>query len=208
MSKRSGSKVSYEDIANEAIRIINSDLKPELQKYTDISIEEVKVQTVYEGSIEIIYTVILSFLNLISGLKDLYDAVRLIKEISERHINKKLSDRFGRHFKVDTYVIVPEYKEHLRLEEKMMGAQGDSNVGKRDVFFYYLLVANIVLLIIISILVFGAVKAVYFRLRNIYIGGRIRCMIMTKNKIFIVKYVIDTIRELEDEKLYGYKLHI
>lgn len=43
---------------------------------------------------------------------------RLIKEISERHINKKLSDRFGRHFKVDTYVIVPESREYGRLEEK------------------------------------------------------------------------------------------
>lgn len=162
LNEGSNEKVSYNDIADEAVRIINSDLKPELQKYTDISVKEVEVQAVYEGSIEIIYTVVLGFLNLVSGLKDLYDAIHLICEISERHINKKLSDRFGRHFKVDTYVIVPEYKEHWLLEEKMMGAQGDSNVGKRDVFFYYLLVANIVLLIIISILVFGAVKAVYF----------------------------------------------
>lgn len=162
LSKHSESKVSYEDIANEAIRIINSELKSELQKYTPISIKEVEAQAVYEGSIEIIYTVVLGFLDLVGGLKDLYDAVRLIKEISERHINKKLSDRFGRHFKVDTYVIVPDYQEYWRLEEKMIGAQGDSSAAKRDVFFYYLLIANIVLLIIVAILVFGAVKAVYF----------------------------------------------
>lgn len=162
LNEGSNEKVSYDDIANETVRIINTELKPELQKYTDISVKEVEIQAVYEGSIEIIYTVVLGFLNLVSGLKDLYDAIHLICEISERHVNKKLSDKFGRHFKVYTYVIVPEYKEHWRLEEKMMGAQGDSNVGKRDVFFYYLLVANIVLLIIISILVFGAVKAVYF----------------------------------------------
>lgn len=31
-------KISYTDITNESIRIINSELKPELQKYTDISI--------------------------------------------------------------------------------------------------------------------------------------------------------------------------
>lgn len=160
--KYSELKVSYNYIANEAVRIINSELKPEMQKYTDISIEEVQVQAVYEGSIEIIYTVILSFLNLVSGLKDLYDAVHLICEISERHINKKLSDRFGRHFKVDTYVIVPEYKDHWRLEEKMIGAQGDSSAAKRDAFFYYLLVANIVLLVIVGMLVFEVVKTVYF----------------------------------------------
>lgn len=162
LNKHSDSKVSYEDIANEAVLIINSDLKSELQKYTSISIKEVEAQAVYEGSIEIIYSVVLGFLDLIGGLKDLYDAVQLIKEISERHINKKLSDRFGRHFKVDTYVIVPDYKEYWRLEEKMIWAQGDSSVAKRDALFYYLLVANIVLLVIVGMLVFGAVKIVYF----------------------------------------------
>jgi len=162
LDKHSESKVSYTDISDEAVRIINSDLKPELQKYTDISIEEVQTQAVYEGSIEIIYTVILSFLNLVSGLLDLYDAVRLIREISERHINKKLSDRFGRHFKVDTYVIVPGNRDYWRFEEMQWNRGMDRCVEKRDAFFYYLLAANIVLLVIVGVLVFGAVKIVYF----------------------------------------------
>lgn len=162
MDKHSEKEVFYNDIANEAVCIINTELKPELQKYADIPVEEVQVQAVYEGSIEIIYSVVLGFLDLVGGLKDLYDAVRLIREISERHINKKLSDRFGRHFKVDTYVIVPDYKEHWWLEENVMAARRNSNVEKRDAFFYYLLVANIVLLIIVGMLVFGAVKTVYF----------------------------------------------
>lgn len=162
LNKHSDLEVSYDDIANEAVRIINSELQPELQKYTSISIKEVEVQAVYEGSIEIIYTVVLSFLNLVGGLMDLYDAVRLIREISERHINKKLSDRFGRHFTVDTYVVVPEYRDHWQLEEKMIGVRGHGSEAKRDAFFYYLLVADIVLLVIVGVLVFGAVKAVYF----------------------------------------------
>lgn len=158
----SNEKVSYNDIANEAVRIINSDIKPELQKYTDISVKEVEVQAVYEGSIEIIYTVVLGFLNLVGGLKDLYDAVRLIREVSERYINKRLGDRFGRHFKVDTYVIAPDYREHWRLEENAMAVRGEGNAGERDAFFNYLLVANIVLLIIVGVLVLGAVRTVYF----------------------------------------------
>ena len=169
LKEDSNEKVSYDDIANEVVRIINSDLKPEFQKYTDISIEEVQVQAVYEGSIEIIYSVVLGFLDLVGGLKDLYDAVHLIQEISERHINKKLCDRFDRHFKVDTYVIVPddrrcrEYMEHWRFENEMNGNQRLDGSGiKRDAFFYYLLVANIVLMIIVGILVFGTVRTVYF----------------------------------------------
>lgn len=160
LEKRSEMEVAYEDIANEAVRIINNDLKPELQKYTTISVKEVEVQAIYEGSIEILYTVVLCFLDLVGGLKNLYDAIHLICEISERHINKKLCDRFGRYFKVDTYIIVPEYqnyKEYWRSEEKL-----DDRVEKRDAFFYYLLVANIVLLVIIVLLVFSAVKIVYF----------------------------------------------
>lgn len=37
-------------------------------------------------------------------------------------------------------------------------------MDKRDAFFYYLLVANIVLLVIVGVLVFGAVKTMYFKL--------------------------------------------
>lgn len=155
-------KVSYNDIVDEAVRIINNDFKPEFQKYTTISIKEVQVQAVYEGSIEIIYTVILSLLSFVSGLKDLYDAVHLIREISEKEINKKLSDRFGRHFRVDTYVIAPESRDHWRVEGKVMDVRRENSEKQHDAFFYYLLVANIVLMIIVGVLVFGAVRAVYF----------------------------------------------
>lgn len=160
--KNSDERTSYADIANEAVRIINNSLKAELQKYPIILIEEVQVQAVYEGSIEIIYSVVLSFLEFVGGLKDLYDAVRLIREISERHINKKLNDKFGRHFEVNTYVIVPE-KGYWRIEDEMVNEQVlNGRVAKRDSFFYYLLVANILLLVVIGIFVFPAVRTVYF----------------------------------------------
>ncbi len=155
-------KVSYNDIVNEVVRIIDNDLKPELQKYTTISIKEIQVQAIYEGSIEIIYTVILSLLSLVSGLKDLYDTVHLIREIAEKQINKKLSDRFGRHFRVDTYVITPENRDYWRVEEKIMTVRRENSVEQHDAFFYYLLVANIVLMAIVGVLVFGAVRAMYF----------------------------------------------
>lgn len=162
LEEGSDERVSYTDISDEAIRIINSDLKPELQKYIDISIEEVQVQAVYEGSIEIIYTVILGFLNLVGGLKDLYDSVHLISEISERYIKKKLSNKFGNHFRVDTYVIAPREEDYWRFEKRHMVVRGNEEKLQRDAFFYYLLIVNIVLLVIVGILVFGAVKAVYF----------------------------------------------
>lgn len=63
----------------------------------------------------------------------MYDAVHLIREISERHINKKLNDKFGRNFKVDTNVIVPESKDYWRFEEKRRKRRMDCNVEKRGV---------------------------------------------------------------------------
>ena len=59
-------------------------------------------------------------------------------------------------------MIVLEYRVHWRLEENAMAVRRDSYVEKRDAFFYYLLAANIVLLIIVGMLVFGSVKIVYF----------------------------------------------
>ena len=49
-----------------------------------------------------------------------------------------------------------------RFEEKIMDVQADRGKRKRDAFFYYLFVANIVLLVIVGVLVFGAVRIVYF----------------------------------------------
>lgn len=53
-------------------------------------------------------------------------------------------------------------RDYWRGEEMRWDWSVNSNVKKRDAFSYYLLVANIVLLVIVGVLVFGAVKAVYF----------------------------------------------
>lgn len=59
-------------------------------------------------------------------------------------------------------MIVPDYKEYWRFRKEMPGNWGlESNVEKRDALFYYLLVANIVLLIIMGVLVFGSIRSVY-----------------------------------------------
>ena len=96
------------------------------------------MQSVYKGSIEIIFTVVLCFLELVGGLKDLYDAVHLIREIAERHINRKLSDKFGNHFRVYTYVIVPRKEEHWRFEKRyMMETREYCRSGTRCVFLLF-----------------------------------------------------------------------
>lgn len=54
-------------------------------------------------------------------------------------------------------MIVPKSKDYWRDEEMRWNRRVDRNVEKRNVFFYYLLAANIVLLISVSILMFEVV---------------------------------------------------
>lgn len=162
--ENSNFSVSYDNIVNEAVRIINSELRSEIRKYIDIPIEEIEVQDIYEGSIEILFSVVLGVLDFVGGVQDLYDTVNLIKEISSRYINKRLNDKFGKHFDVDAYVLLPQ--NHFQRFERCEMLPSQEIIGKSvdrmDAFFRYLLVANIVLLTIIGALVLGAVKTVYF----------------------------------------------
>lgn len=155
-------KVSYSDILKITDTAINAELKEELSKYTNLKVSDVQVQAVYEGSIEVIFTVVLDFLNLVGGLKDLYDAVKLIRKIAEQHITKKLKNEYGDYFIVKVDAVSPDLYD-LRYDRKfIVGKLEMDESSKRDAFFYYLLIANIVLLLIIGVLVFGAVRKVYF----------------------------------------------
>lgn len=64
----------YDNIADEVVWIINNDLKLELQKYMLI-VKEAGTQVVYEGYIDIIYSIVRGFLEIVSEIKDLYDVV-------------------------------------------------------------------------------------------------------------------------------------
>lgn len=154
--------VSYSDILEKIDTAINAELKEELSKYTNLKVSDVQAQAVYEGSIEVIFTVVLSFLELVGGLKDLYDAVKLIREISGKHIAKKLKNEYGDYFIVNVDAVSPDIYD-LRYDRKfIVGKSEMDESSKRDAFFYYLLIANIALILIIGVLVFGAVRKVYF----------------------------------------------
>lgn len=84
----------------------------------------------------------------------------MIRDISEKHINKRLNDRFGRQFKVETYVMIPG-NDYWRFDEEQK-KEVKVKTSQRDIFFYYLLVANIILLLIVGALVYKAVIMVYF----------------------------------------------
>ena len=154
--------VYYSDILETIKTAINAELKEELSKYTNLKVSDVQVQAVYEGSIEVVFTVVLSFLELVGGLKDLYDAVKLIREIAGKHIAMKLKNEYGDYFIVNMDAVSPDIYDHRYAREFTEGKSEMDEGFKRDAFFYYLLIANIALILIIGVLVFGAVRKVYF----------------------------------------------
>ena len=159
---KSERNVYYSDIVETIKTAINAELKEELSKYTNLEVSDVQVQAVYEGSIEVVFTVVLSFLELVGGLKDLYDAVKLIREIAGKHIAMKLKNEYGDYFIVNMDAVSPDIYDHRYAGKFTVGKSEMDESAKRDAFFYYLLIANIALILIIGVLVFGAVRKVYF----------------------------------------------
>ena len=92
----------------------------------------------------------------------MYDAVKLIREIAGKHVAMKLKNEYGDYFIVKVDAVSPDIYDHRYGREFMVGKSEMDENSKRDVFFYYLLIANIALILIIGILVFGAVRKVYF----------------------------------------------
>lgn len=131
-------KVAYKDVVDEVVQIINNDLKRECQKYVSHSIKNIEVQDVYEGSIEILFSVILETLGFVGNLMSLYDIIKLIRNLTEHYMNKRLREKYGDHFEVRAHVVVPDYdfwKYEIRERKYPVNDERES----RDAFFYYLL---------------------------------------------------------------------
>lgn len=157
-------KVLYEDIVEETKTIINKELNKELKKYIECSNLDIRVQAVYDGSIVVFFTALLSFLDLVGGLKDLYEVVTIIKEISEHYVNKRLNEEFNSYFRVDTVIIATARCNYGYecIKEEMTESSGENQKLQRDTFFYYLLTMNIILVLILGMLVGRAVQSMYF----------------------------------------------
>ena len=154
-------KVSYKDIADGVKEIINNDLENELKKYDSLFLKKIEYVETFEGSIEILFTAILQVLDVAGNIMSLYDIVKLIRDITDRFMNKQLKEYYGDYFRVTTSILAPN-RDYWRFEHRREEIQADRERGSRDAFFYYLLIANIVLLILVVILVSGAVRTVYF----------------------------------------------
>jgi hypothetical protein len=159
-------ETTYLEIKSFLIHEIEEELKPFLTKITDLQILDLRLNGSFNGSIELIFTILFNSYQFIAGLKDFYDNLRLIKNHSNRFIKQRLDSRYGPVFNVGTNIEYPSIDRHDEMFW-MMHKEGfpffpnDSFNQKRDGLFYYLLISNIVLITLLGLLIFKAVKT-YF----------------------------------------------
>ena len=146
--------ISY--LKNTIVEIMPQ-MKDELNKFADNAIKEVRVDSLYDGSVIALITVIWE---VAKTVKDAYDIAKMIEEVSQLFMQSKLKEKLKDDFYVNSYVLNFDDKKYKNQKHP---TQAEKVVfKKRDGFFYYLLAANIVQAVIIGALVFKAVMKVYF----------------------------------------------
>ena len=156
--------VSYSDIKSFVEEIISKELVNEYKEFVDLPIHSIQINRTYEGSIEVFFSVLFNAYQFIAGYKGFFDSLKMIKTATSKHIEKRLREKYGDYFNVDTYLETPQ--DNYRDMEHFFMKRGyfpfvENLTEKRDGFFYYLLVSNIVLLIVIILLVARAVIQFY-----------------------------------------------
>jgi hypothetical protein len=164
----------YSDVRNFCERIINEEIAGELRELIDIPIKEVKVNRTYEGSLIVVFSVLFNVFQFIAGIAGFRDTMVLIRNTVRRHMKKRLNDAFctNGYFEVKVepenntnygYMIEDLFHFEFRKRGGIRSIPVDEsgNHAKRDAFFWYLLISNIVLLITIGILAGKAIMSVY-----------------------------------------------
>ena len=164
----------FERFERDAKSVIEMRLSSEMQELFGITVSS-RIMRFENGSIEIVFAVIVGAAGFLSGYAGFFDSIELIKKQVTALLNRLLSEQYGGGFDVSTEVVWPRMRDpydypyrHFRkrfglFEEDLLPSltQGHTE-SKRDGFFWFLLISNIALLAIVAALVWGAVTKVYF----------------------------------------------
>jgi hypothetical protein len=165
---------NYSDVRDFCEHVINDEVAKELQELIDWPIKEVKVNRTYEGSLIVVFSVLFNIYQFIGGIAGFRDTLKLIESTVQRHMKKRLADEFSTNGYFEVSVNSEKDRDYGYMLEKMfhfgMKGRGAFPVPvyeagyrpRRDGLFWYLLISNIVLLIIIGILVGKAVFSMYW----------------------------------------------
>lgn len=164
------SRVSYEAVKDFVVNVLQSDLAKVCELHIDTPVS-IKVSGNYDGSLVIVFSAVFNAIQLISGIKDVYDVAKLIRDLASERIESRLNKEYGNFLSVNVVQRMPgrsqeNYYYNIRhgMKEGFFhpALMLDDKKPKRDAFFWYLLGINIVLFTIIVLLTVNALLAVYW----------------------------------------------
>jgi hypothetical protein len=127
----------------------------------------VDIKAAKHGSLTIFFGVIVAGLAALSRYKNVFDSIELIRQQAES-VLESLRTRYGQ-FNIGVQAIYPRLRDpfdrHHSLRHEMFLEEIGFSVApysRRDGFFYFLLIWNIISWLVISALVYAAVIKTYF----------------------------------------------
>lgn len=170
---RNDKKFTYDQLKSFAVSAIEKDFGREVEEIAGLPVYDIRVNRTYNGSIELVFTILFNSYQFIAGIKDFFDSLRLIRDTSDKFLTGKLNDEYGEEmFTARTSISYPRTDYYYYPEDLFMGKRGrhmlshlannsNNNSPSRDGFFYYLLLTNIVLTAILIFMVYKAVAQTY-----------------------------------------------
>lgn len=164
----------FERFERDARSSIETRLPAEMHELFGIPVTS-RVMRFQNGSIEIVFGVVLGAASFLSGYAGFFDSIELIKKQATSILSRLLNEQYGGGFSLSTDTLWPRmrdpYDSPFRFLRRRFGpfeedllpflASGNSE-PRRDAFFWFLLISNIGLVIVVGVLVWGAVRKVYF----------------------------------------------
>jgi hypothetical protein len=179
MGRPENSDFPYDRLEQELHTVIVSELPSDLRRIYGLNVES-RVIEFQSGSVLVFFGAMISAVGFLSGYADFYESVNLIKQHTQLLIERLMRQRYGNDFDVSVvakYPSLPDPEERFpgRRLRKMLGSEADEFLPvsawvqgspgqgpRRDGFFWFLLILNILLLGTVAILVWGAVVRTYF----------------------------------------------
>jgi hypothetical protein len=173
------SDVPIERLEQELRSVIASDLPNDLQRIFGLSVET-RVIEIQSGSVLVFFGAAITAVGVFSSYSDFFESIKLVKQHSRLLIGRLMRSRYGGEFDVsvvEQYPSLPDPSERhpWRRLRKVLGPEADEFLElsawtggsapqdvRRDAFFWFLLIFNILLLAAVGVLVRGAVVRTYF----------------------------------------------
>lgn len=171
--------ISLED---EIKDVISSRLPSDMAQIYGLTIKTRMITTRY-SSITVFFGVLLSGFTLIANYKGFYDSIQLIREHLKLLLAGRLHEKSGEDFDITVSIEQPQldnpreshfpidlrrFSKHMHFDPEFAEVLGLWQLTalqrhkRRDAFFWFLLIFCILLIAILGLLVFAAVKKTYF----------------------------------------------